>query len=288
MADIDVQGYLRRLGMDHPGEPSVEGLFALNRAHVEQVAYTSLQIHLGQRTTSDPYESARRVVAGESGYCYHLNGAFGVLLEELGYDVAWHRGRVYSDPPLGAGRGPIAEEPNHLALSVEAEDILYYVDAGLGDAMHEPLLLAPGETKQGPYTYQLSRTTFENGSSGWHLLHDPAAESFTGMVFEERIANLPEDFQARHDWMETDEESNFVKKFDVFRRDATGVDQMRGCLLKRKEGQTVSEREITDADEWFDVLADTFGLRLPGVDEAAQERLWKRVWTKHQDWNASR
>ena len=68
MADIDVQGYLRRLGLEHPGEPSVAGLFALNRAHVEQIAYTSLQIHLCQRTTADPYESARRVDQRESGY----------------------------------------------------------------------------------------------------------------------------------------------------------------------------------------------------------------------------
>jgi arylamine N-acetyltransferase len=273
--------------MDHPGGPSVEGLFALHRAHVERVAYTSLHIHLGQRSTPDPYESARRVVAGGSGYCYHLNGGFGVLLEELGYDVAWHRGRVYSLPPRGQGRGPIAEEPNHLAMTVEAEGILYYVDTGLGDALHEPLLLAPGETKQGPYTYQLSRTTFENGSSGWHFLHDPAADSFTGMVFEERIANVPQDFTARHDWMETNEESGFVTKFDVFRRDAAGVDSLRGCQLKRKEGPTVSEREITDSEEWFDALADVFGLRLPGVDEAAQEQLWKRVWTKHQEWIAA-
>ena len=285
MANIDVQGYLRRLGTVDPGKPSIEGLFALHRAHLERVAYTSLQVHLGQRTTPDPYESAARIVAGEAGYCYHLNGAFGVLLETLGYDVTWHRGRVWSEPPRGRGLGPVQEEPNHLVLLVEAEDTLYYCDAGLGDGFHEPLLLVPGEVTQGPYTYKLERIRFDNNTTGWSFTHDPKADSFTGMVFEERIASLP-DFLDRHEWMETDPESGFVKNLDVYRRDATGVDHLRGCVLTRSDGRTTTRREITDSDEWFDVVADVFGLRLPGIGEAAQERLWKRVWIQHTAWAA--
>lgn len=285
MANIDVQGYLRRLGTEHPGKPTIEGLFALHRAHVERVAYTSLQVHLGQRTTPDPFDSAARIVAGESGYCYHLNGGFGALLETLGYDVTWHRGRVWSREPRGHGLGPITDEPNHLVLLVEAENTLYYCDAGLGDALHEPLLCVPGETTQGPYTYKLERTRFDNGASGWSFTHDPKADSFTGMVFEERIASLP-DFVARHEWMETDPESGFVKNLDVYRRDAAGVDHLRGCVLTRSDGTTVTKRDITDSDEWFDALADIFALRLPGVGDVAQERLWKRVWEQHVAWSA--
>jgi arylamine N-acetyltransferase len=287
MADIDVPGYLRRLGLDHPGEPSVEGLFALTRAHVEHVAYTSLQVHLGQRTSPDPYESARRIVAGESGYCYHLNGAFSALLETLGYDVLWHRGRVWSPPPIGRGRGPIVDEPNHLPLTVEVEDQEFFVDTGLGDALHEPLPLAAGTYTQGPYTYRLEPTVLESGSSGWSFTHDPAADSFHGMVFEERIASLP-DFLARHDWMETSPDSSFVKKFDVYRRDAGGIDSMRGCILKRKGGDGIlSEREVTSPYEWFEALADVFGLRLPNVSDEGRQLLWKRVWQKHEEWIAA-
>lgn len=285
MANIDVQGYLRRLGTEHPGKPTIEGLFALHRAHVERVAYTSLQVHLGQRTTPDPYDSAARIVAGEAGYCYHLNGAFGALLEALGYDVTMHRGRVWKAEPQGRGLGPITDEPNHLVLMVEAENTLYYCDTGLGDGLHEPMLCVPGETTQGPYTYKLERTRFDNGASGWSFTHDPKADSFTGMVFEERIADLP-DFLARHEWMETNPESGFVKNLDVYRRDATGVDHLRGCVLTRSDGTTATKRDITDSEEWFDALADVFGLRLPGVGDVAQERLWKRVWEQHVAWAA--
>jgi N-hydroxyarylamine O-acetyltransferase len=284
MSDIDVQGYLSRLGISDPGPVSVESLFALTRAHVERVSYTSLQIHLGQRTTPDPYESAARIVAGEGGYCYHLNGAFSALLETLGYDVTWHRGRVYAPPPIGTGIGPITDEPNHLTLSVECEDRLWLVDTGLGDALHEPIPLEEGEYRQGPYKFRLVPRTTESGSRGWQLFHDPSAESFEGMVCEERIAGLG-DFPARHEWMETNPRSNFVRKFDVIRRDAGGVDAMRGRVLKRKDASGISQREITDSAEWFTVLAGVFGLALPGVSDQDRELLWKRVWTKHEEWS---
>jgi N-hydroxyarylamine O-acetyltransferase len=285
MSDFDVQGYLRRLDLEHPGPPSVEGLFALMRAQVERVPYTSLQIHLGRRTTPDPHESAARIIAGGGGYCYHLNGALSVLLEALGYDVCWHRGRVYVDPPAGPGVGPIAEEPNHLTLTVELDDDLWLVDTGLGDALHEPVPLAAGSTTQGPWTYSLAPRPTETGSGGWHFLHDPAAESFTGMVFEERIARL-EDFTARHEWMETDPESNFVKKFDVYRRDALGVDSLRGLVLKRKGYAGTAEREIGSKSEWYTALADVFGLHLADVSEEEKDLLWKRVRSYHEEWTA--
>jgi arylamine N-acetyltransferase len=57
---VDVAGYLARLGVEHDGPPSVEGLARLHRAHAERVPYTSLDIHLGRRTSVDPLESADR------------------------------------------------------------------------------------------------------------------------------------------------------------------------------------------------------------------------------------
>ena len=77
-----------------------------------------------------------------------------------------------------------------------------------------------------------------------------------------------------------------MKNLDVYRRDATGVDHLRGCVLTRSDGTTVTQRDITDSEEWFDALADVFGMRLPGIGDVAQERLWKRVWEQHVAWTA--
>lgn len=64
---LDTAGYLRRLNVDDPGEPSVEALRALHAAHVELVAYEALEIQLGRPTTVDPRESAERIVARHRG-----------------------------------------------------------------------------------------------------------------------------------------------------------------------------------------------------------------------------
>ncbi|MCY0952697.1 hypothetical protein [Streptomyces sp. H27-S2] len=61
-------GYLRRLGVTGHGRPCAEGLFALQRAHLERVAYDNIDIQLGRPPGIDPERSARRVAAGGGGY----------------------------------------------------------------------------------------------------------------------------------------------------------------------------------------------------------------------------
>src|SRR3954470_24792334 len=142
---IDVDGYLRRLGLGRSGgePPSVAGLHALHRAHAERVPYECLEIWLGRATTVEPAESVGRIVRGRGGYCFHLNGAFSALLRALGYQVTRHVGGVQGS----AGDAPNVDR-NHLALTVtglpEDPSATWLVDAGLGDGIHEPLPLREG------------------------------------------------------------------------------------------------------------------------------------------------
>ena len=116
---LDLTGYLRRLGLEHPGPPSVSGLFAIHRAQVERVAYSTVDIYRGRPPSIDPYESADRVAAtGRGGYCYHLNGALSVVLAELGFDIHRHRGFVWSQPE----EVPLKPYANHLALTVHGRN----------------------------------------------------------------------------------------------------------------------------------------------------------------------
>src|SRR5258705_13620241 len=93
--EFDVDAYLARLGLAQSGPgrlspPSAEGLAMLQRAHLQHVPYENLDIQLGRPTTINPYESTARILSGRGGYCYHLNGAFSLLLSALGYAVRWH------------------------------------------------------------------------------------------------------------------------------------------------------------------------------------------------------
>ena len=120
-----------------------EALHRIHRAQVETVPYETAWIHQGQRWSVDPGESMRRVAHDRrGGYCFHLNGALAELLSALGYRVTRHVGGVH---------GPDGPEPamltNHLVLVVHGLPTAdnpygqWYVDAGLGDALHEPLPL---------------------------------------------------------------------------------------------------------------------------------------------------
>jgi N-hydroxyarylamine O-acetyltransferase len=285
MASVDIGGYLARLGIADPGPPSADGLRALHAAHVERIPYEALEIQLGRPTTVDPRESAERIVRRHrGGYCFHLNGAFSLLLQGLGYDVTWHRGGVQnrSDPE------PVGAVGNHLPLTVaglESPDNPsgdWLVDVGLGDGLHEPLPLRSGRYRQGPFTYELRPSTVEPG--GWRLEHDPRG-SFTGVDFRPQRATV-EDFLERHRFLSTSPHSGFVRACSVQRRDAHGVDMLTGCVLRRVDGATEPARVLETPGEWFGALADVFDLPLGDVDDRARAALWARVWQAHEAWLA--
>jgi arylamine N-acetyltransferase len=225
--------------------------------------------------------SARRIATTtRGGYCYHLNGALGLLLSSLGYDVHGHVGSVYGP----AGQTP-DEIGNHLALTVRglpAEDNpagVWYVDTGLGDALHEPLPLLAGQYLQPPF-----RLTLETTSAGWHLVHDPGG-GFRGMYWTPGEA-VRSDFEARHVQLSTSPQSGFVKVPMAERRDATGVDVVRGLVRMRIGDGARTDEPVSGEREYFAVLADVLGLSFDASPAGTRERLWTAAQAAHRAWAA--
>jgi arylamine N-acetyltransferase len=274
--------YLGRLGVEAE-PPSVDALRHVVRRHVERVPYETLWIPAGEHWSIDPVAAAERIAhQGRGGYCYHLNGALGLLLASLGYDVHGHVGGVRTgDRPDPDARG------NHLVLTVSGlpgEDNPgggWYVDAGLGDALHEPLPLVPGEYVQAPFRLSLDRTADDE----WTLTHDPGG-GFTSMTWTAAPA-LSSDFTARHEWLSTSPDSGFVRVPMAERRDATGVDVIRGLVLARIGADAFTAAPITRRTAWFEVLADVFDLRFEGATPEWRARLWDAVDQAHRAWEAS-
>ncbi len=275
--------YLGRLGLERE-PPTVDALFRIHRAQVERVPYETLWIHLGERWSVDPEASFERVATRRrGGYCFHLNGALSELLGDLGYDVVRHVGGVHG--PAGPAAADLG---NHLVLTVRGLPTdanptgTWYVDAGLGDGLHEPLPLRPGTYQQGPFTFVLEETP---GSVGdWHLAHDPAG-GFTGMAWRSAPAGM-DAFAARHVELSTSPDSGFVKVLTAQRRDATGADILKGRTLKRV-GRRRSEATIATRAEWTDALGDLFGLDLGALDPPDRAALWQKVDAAHEAWDAA-
>lgn len=283
-ATHDTLGYLQRLGLGRleGRPPSVAGLHELHRAHAERVPYECLEIWLGRATTVDPVESLRRILRGRGGYCYHLNGAFSLLLLALGYQVTRHVGGVQ-----GAAGDPAGANGNHLVLTVsglpsaEAPEGRWLVDLGMGDGLYDPLPLVAAEYQQGPFRYGLRPSQAEPG--GWRFDHDPRG-SFLGMDFRSETTEMSA-FAAQHQHLSTSPDSGFVQVAAVLRRDATGVDIVRGLVLTRL-GEGDARTVLEDPSDYFTALADVFGLTLDDVTAAERDALWQRLYAAHEQWLA--
>lgn len=280
--DPELRGaYLGRLRLEAE-PPSVEALQRLHRAHVERVPYETTWIHAGEAWDIDLERSVRRIaLEGRGGYCFHLNGAFSALLGSLGYAVERHVGGVHG--PDGPSE---AELTNHLVLTVdglptdEHPDGTWYVDAGLGDALHEAVPLQAGGFEQGPFRLVLDATPGEVGD--WHLAHDPLG-SFAGMAWRAAPTTMAA-FGDRHTWLSTSPESGFVRVVTVQRRDAAGVDIIRGLVLSRVQDGTQPVADLTERDDWFGALADIFDLRFEHTAPEALDALWDRALAGHRKW----
>lgn len=284
ISGTDQGAYLVRLGLEAE-PPSVDGLFRLHRAHVERVAYETLWIHVGEHWGIGVAESVARIATrGRGGYCYHLNGAFGGLLQSLGYDVSRHVGGVHG--PDGATEDSMT---NHLVLTVRGLPTganpggSWYVDAGLGDALHEPIPLVAGTYRQDPFDFVLDETPGAIGD--WHLTHDPTG-GFAGMSWRSAPVGM-DAFAERHAWLSTSPDSGFVRVMTAQRRDASGVDILRGLSLKRI-GDRASESTLTTRTELADVLGGLFGLDVSPLSDQTWDALWERVHAAHVAWEVGR
>lgn len=138
---MNVDAYLRRLGLAGPVQPDLETLERLQRAHLTAVPFENLDVYARRPVETDPSQVVAKVVErGRGGWCFELNGAFAALLEAVGYEVT----RLAATVLFGSG----APMPTHLALEV-ALDRPYLVDVGFGDTFIRPLALDTEQRQDG-------------------------------------------------------------------------------------------------------------------------------------------
>jgi arylamine N-acetyltransferase len=275
--------YLSRLGLDAE-PPSVDALFRIHRAHVDRVPYETTWIPLGEKWDINSDSAMERIArGGRGGYCFHLNGSLARLLEALGYEVSRHIGGVH---------GPVPNADtltNHLVLLVGGlpSDVNpsgnWYVDAGLGDALCEPLPLRAGTYEQHPMTFVLEETP--GGIGDWHFAHDPLG-SFPGMNFRSAVAILDE-FETMHRHLSTSPDSGFVKTVTAQRRRHDSVYAIRALTRTQRDASGTTTSLVTDRTDWFDLLADEFFLTFDGVETDAKDRLWASARAAHEEWLAT-
>jgi N-hydroxyarylamine O-acetyltransferase len=284
---VGVEDYLAHIGASGVGPPSVEALAELQARHLERVVFENLEIQRGRPTTVDYAESAERIVGrGRGGYCLHLNGAFGLLLEALGYEVSRRRGTV--QPPPGTAPRRVL---NHLVVLVHGlprsanPEGTWWAEVGFGDGSTRPLALRVGSAQDPPHSYALEPSAVYAG--GWRMNQEEDDGEGVAVIDVDTRAPGEAELAAAHEWLSTSPESGFVRTATFQRRDARGVDVLRARTLLRVERGATQTTVLADEGEWFRALADVFGLPLPDVDAAERRALWQRVCAQHEAWAAS-
>ena len=147
-AMLDVERYLDRIGFTKSVAVDLPALEDLQRAHLSHVAFENLHVaaRLGVRT--DLQWSLSKIVDQQrGGWCFEVNGAFGALLEALGFEVIRLGAAV-----LLAGPTTVID---HLTLEVMLDEP-FLVDVGFGESFVRPLALnrrGPQDGGIGPFEF---------------------------------------------------------------------------------------------------------------------------------------
>ncbi|MNJ40058.1 N-hydroxyarylamine O-acetyltransferase [compost metagenome] len=274
------QLYLKRLGIEEMGRPTSDFLFALHRAHVEKVAWQTIDLFAGKPVPIDYPHSLNHIMHNGGGYCFHLNGAFSVLLRSLGYDVSLHRAGVQPH-----GRAPKIDS-FHVGLTVKISDDnqqehTWLVDVGLGDMPYEPIPLIPGEYRQGAHLYKLVQSGA--AANGWRLEHDPRG-AFIGVDFAAETVNNIAVFKPKHEHLSSSPDSTWVNLLLVQNRHKSGNNELRGCIFSQYEEQGTTKSEIPSRNTWFDILSEVFGEPLNHFTKLEKDDLWVKVLKTHEEW----
>jgi N-hydroxyarylamine O-acetyltransferase len=225
---VNVDAYLARIGYEGSREPTFETLSALQRAHMLSVPFENLDIHLGRRLVLDREANFEKIVVRRrGGWCYELNGLFGLLLERIGFRVTLLGARVVGER--------VGNELGHMMLRVDLERP-WLADVGFGESSLVPLPL--GEEPEQVVEADGMRREFA------------------------LVPRRLEEFEAMCVYSQTSPDMLFTQRRLCTLATATGRITLSDLRLIERDGDQVAERELAGEEEWRSVLRERFGVVL--------------------------
>lgn len=242
-----VAAYLERIGHRPVEAPNKHVLASLQDAHVRNVPFENLDIHLGRPLSLDLDRLVDKVVTRRrGGFCFELNGLFHALLTSLGFNAWLVEARSFE-------HGAFGPRFDHARILVDLDDRVV-VDVGTGASPRGPIQLSDRPQTIGAVTYR----TREVG--GRYLTEQRAGDTWTpGWSFDTTPHRL-DDFTERCHYHQTSPDSHFTHK--------------PLCVLVTDDGHvTLSDRQLiittgdvqteVEVDNPIEVLEGRFGISLP-------------------------
>ena len=256
-----VSDYLSRIGVARPPTADAAALRELHRAHLMTVPFENLSIHLSEPISLADSDLLDKIVSRRrGGFCYELNGAFALLLEALGFEVARLAARVY-------GGGRLGPPFDHLALAVGPADGSgpWLADVGFGSHSTYPLLLNDTNEQDDPGgRFQTVREL--DGDL------DVLKNSEPQYRLEQRPRTL-EEFVPTCWWQQTSPQSHFRTNVICSRLTEDGRISVAGRTLINTTDGIKAEHELADDDAVLAAYREHFGIELNRVPEIVEPSL---------------
>ena len=264
---MNLDAYLRRIGLAERPPATLDGLRTLHRAHLVAIPYEDIDVQLGRPVTIEREPIFEKIVTrGRGGWCYEMNGLLGWALGELGFDVTRSVGAVMREM---WGEAAVR---NHLVLKVELPEGTYLADVGFGDGPIDPILVREGEFVSNGFTFAISRAD----GDWWRLRHHVLGGASS---FDFKLEAVDEEALARKcDEMQTSPKSPFTQNLFCFRHREGSVLVLRGRVVRIVTPQGFTDRTLDSADELVRFLDEECGLKMP---EAAS--LWPKICARHEE-----
>lgn len=260
---MDSERYLSRIGLDPAvvRSPTLETLAQLQRAHVATVPFETLSITgdpFGNRegegisfAVADCYEKI--VERRRGGFCFELNGLFGRLLADLGFDASRRAAMVVND-------GEASPPANHFT-HVVALDRPYVVDVGLGiPVMRRPLPL-DGEAiaDETGVEWRIVESDRPDATHATQYRNPPKTDEWTTRYVFRDVPRERSYFEATCEYLATAPESPFTGAPTVTIATQSGHAKLSSDALMRWVDGEKRERSVAE-DGWYDALEDVFDL----------------------------
>jgi len=255
--------YLVLLGLQR-GEPDLEFLNSIIRAHVARFAFASVGPLLGNELPLHFESLYRRIIVDRrGGYCFEQNGLLFELLEEFGFAVNLYLGRVIYNQDIHPGL-------THRITLVDINGEHYVADVGFG-----PLGPASAVNLSGQRSvdgFRIFRVA-ERDPGVFHMQTLKDGEFYSLYKFE--LARYGQaDCEVGHFYSHKHPAASFVNHLVVSKIMETEVLSLRNRELTVIQKSGDLKRSLASSEEMKTVLNRDFGLE---VSKAECDQLFKKA-----------
>ncbi|WP_171181336.1 arylamine N-acetyltransferase [Ruegeria sp. HKCCD8929] len=263
---MQLDAYLKRIEYSQPLEPDRSTLDGLVKAQLRTIPFENLDQQMGVDVSTAVDRAYEKVVLRQSGgWCFELNGLFGWVLREIGFEVAVLAGHVGPDKPQPGETG------DHMLLHVDCDGPLL-VDVGFGGGPYQPVPLRPGTFSQPPYTISIS-----NEGDGWYKYSELADGNESNYWFTLDKVETSH-FETANRQLQSDPNSPFRRTLTAQRRVRNKHVVLRGLVKRTIDEAGTREVRLSSEQALVDCLKNDFNLDIPQIATC-----WPALIRRHEE-----